>query len=156
MTVTSLMIVIINVFTCTIFEYIVYFERCHTFNDETMGQFRKITLMQFVNSGLIILLINFQGAPSWLPLPILRGEYRDFSEMWYKKVGKSIITTLLLNIFSPHASKLALALLKVMRRFFDRRFRFLTEKVKLSPVDIHDVNTRLKTQAELNELYTGD
>jgi hypothetical protein len=79
MTATALTIVIINVLICTIFEYIVYFERRQTVNDETMGQFQKITLMQFVNSGLIILLVNFQGAPSWLPLPILRGEYRDFS-----------------------------------------------------------------------------
>jgi hypothetical protein len=76
--------------------------------------------------------------------------------MWYIKVGQRILLTLFLNIFSPHASKLALALLKGMRRCLDRRCRCRPEKANRSQDDLHDVNTRIKTQAELNELYTGD
>lgn len=42
---TSLVVVIINILTCTIFERIVFIEKRHTINDETQGQFTKITLM---------------------------------------------------------------------------------------------------------------
>ena len=42
---TSVVIAIINVITCTIFERTVSFERKHTINDETMAQFQRITII---------------------------------------------------------------------------------------------------------------
>lgn len=56
---TSIVIAVINVITCTIFEKTVSFERKHTINDETMAQFQRITIIQFINIGVVILLINF-------------------------------------------------------------------------------------------------
>ena len=54
-----MVVVIINVITCTIFEMIVRVERKHSVNEETNGQFTKITLMQFVNIAIVVLCVNF-------------------------------------------------------------------------------------------------
>ena len=57
---TSFVVVIINIISCTIFELISRFEKHHTQNAETLGMFAKITIMQFVNISLIILIVNFK------------------------------------------------------------------------------------------------
>ena len=101
---TSLVVVIINIITCTIFERIVFIEKRHTINDETQGQFTKITLMQFTNIAIVILVINFGFLDGDFLgfLPIFNGKYTDFSADWYGNVGKTLCLTLLINIFSPH------------------------------------------------------
>jgi hypothetical protein len=53
-------------------------------------------------------------------IPILQGEYTDFTSYWYAQVGKTLTLTLMINIFSPHASKLGLPLMKLMFRCLDR------------------------------------
>ena len=153
----SVVIVLINIITCTVFEKIVFLERRHTVNDETIGQFQKITIMQFVNIALVILLVNFSGLTSNLLgfIPILQGEYHDFSQMWYNKVGSSIIFTLLINIFSPHLSKLAQPMLKGVARCWDRRWCNCKIKNKKPSPGGLDVNTNKTTQTDLNNLYTG-
>ena len=42
---TSMVVVVINIAICTFFDKIVFIEKRHTVNDETMGQFKKITIM---------------------------------------------------------------------------------------------------------------
>ena len=56
---TSAVVVGINVVICFIFELISKAEKHHTQNDETLGQFQKITIMQFINIAIVILLVNF-------------------------------------------------------------------------------------------------
>ena len=56
---TSLVVVAINVIICFSFELISKLERHHTQNEETMGMFQKITIMQFINIAVIVLLVNF-------------------------------------------------------------------------------------------------
>ena len=58
MVATSLVVVVINVIASTVLTLSVFIERSHTVNDETMGQFKKLTILQFINIGLIILIIN--------------------------------------------------------------------------------------------------
>ena len=71
------MVVLINIITCTIFEKIVFVEKRHTVNDETVGQFVKITIMQFINIAIVIMLVNFDflDGPLLGFIPILNGEY---------------------------------------------------------------------------------
>lgn len=57
---TALVVTVINIITCTIFEKIVFVEKKHTINDETSGQFTKILLMQFINIAIVILIVNMQ------------------------------------------------------------------------------------------------
>lgn len=54
-----MVVVIINTIVCMFFEYVVVIEKKHSVNDESMGMFIKITIIQFINIGLIVLLVNF-------------------------------------------------------------------------------------------------
>lgn len=56
---TSVMIATINAVACIIFDKITYFEAKKTMVEETYSKFVKITVMQFFNISVIILLINF-------------------------------------------------------------------------------------------------
>ena len=88
---TSFVVVIIKIITNTIFEKIAPFEKRHTINDETKGQFTKITIMQFINIAIVILLVNFNmklntdGEKTLFLgfLPIFNGENTDFDAAWY-------------------------------------------------------------------------
>lgn len=56
---TALVVVVINIIASTVLTLSVTIEKNHTVNDETMGQFIKLTILQFINIGCIILIINF-------------------------------------------------------------------------------------------------
>lgn len=101
-----------------IFEILAKFERKHTINEETISQFSKITLVQFINVAIIVICVNFEFLEDDFLgfIPIFNGEYPDFTAKWYAKVGKTLCMTLFINIFSPHASKLTLPLLKLIFR----------------------------------------
>ena len=82
----------------------------------------KITIMQWINIAIIILIINFDftvgssGSPNGLFLgflPIFNGSYPDFVAQWYSNVGSTLCLTMVINIFSPHVSKLAMPLMKL-------------------------------------------
>mmetsp|Transcript_1780 Transcript_1780/g.3133 ORF Transcript_1780/g.3133 Transcript_1780/m.3133 type:complete len:347 (-) Transcript_1780:1353-2393(-) len=74
---TSVVVVLINIITCTIFERFVSFEKKHTANGETMSQFQKITYMQYINIAVVILIVNLDvlegDAKLFGFLPILNG-----------------------------------------------------------------------------------
>ena len=96
-----------------------------------MGQFQKLTILQFVNIGVVILIINFNfvdknpdGSDGLFLgfLPIFNGQFDDFDSEWYGQIGKTLCLTLLINIFSPHASKLTLPFVKLLKRFHTINF----------------------------------
>lgn len=142
----------INVVACIFFELIAKFERKHTINEETISQFSKITIIQFINVALIVICVNFDflEGPFLGFIPIFNGEYTDFTVKWYANVGKTLCMTLMINIFSPHASKLSLPFLKFFFRWADRGYSSTFR------VGENGVNTKKYLQDELNNLYTGD
>lgn len=155
----------INVVASTVFIFSVIIERSHTVNDETMGQFKKLTILQFINIGLIILIINidigldtdengdkdlFLGF-----LPIFNGQYADFNSEWYAQVGKTLCLTLLINIFSPHASKILLPFVKLFFRCLDRGCSCKLWKKPENERD-SDVNTKKVLQSDVQAVYTGE
>lgn len=115
-------------------------------------------MMQFINIAVVILLVNFDtlDGPLFGFIPILNGEYEDFTAFWYGQVGKTLCLTLLINIFSPHASKIGIPFLKVFLRCLDRGCSCKTQKTVGEDRTVHDVNTKKLTQTDLNTLYTGD
>lgn len=115
--------------------------------------------MQFINIAIVILIVNFNfiGEEELFLgfLPVFNGTFKDFTVGWYGQVGKTLCLTLLINIFSPHASKLAFPVLKLFKRCMDRGCGCNVKKDPQYDQD-HDVNTKLWMQSELNTLYTGD
>ena len=101
---------------------------------------------------MVILLINFDLLDGQLLgfIPLLNGEYKDFTVHWYSQVGKTLTLTLMINIFSPHASKLALPVVKVLLRCLDRGCSCQMQKEDGS------VNTKKLLIQDLEALYTGD
>ena len=57
----SLIIVIINILICFLFQYISAYEIHLSENDQTYSQFQKITITQFINLSIIILIVNFNA-----------------------------------------------------------------------------------------------
>lgn len=110
--------------------------------------------MQFVNISLVVLLINFNFSDKKFLgfIPILNGTHPDFTSYWYSQIGKQLCLTLLLNIFTPHFSKIGICLLKLVIRFFDRGCNMRLRKKE----DGQELNTKKMLQTELNALYTGD
>lgn len=152
---TALVVTVINIVTNTIFEKIVFVEKKHTINDETSGQFTKILLMQFINIAVVILVVNMQLVKGRLFgfLPLFNGQYTDFNSDWYGNVGKTLCLTMLINIFSPHASKLLLPLINLLSRCLDRGC-----KLNILPEDddgTGQMRTKKVMQEDLNTLYTG-
>ena len=165
---TSIVVVMINTICSMIFDKIVFVEKRHTINDETIGQFQKITILQFINIAIVVLLVNINllDGPFLGFLPILNGEYDGFTAYWYAQVGKTLTLTLLINIFSPHVSKIAFPLLKLLKRLMDRGCRMNMFRYKegtktccggeQNSQDDQAVNTKKLLQTDLHILYTGD
>jgi hypothetical protein len=107
--------------------------------------------MQFINIAVVILVVNMQLVKGRLFgfLPLFNGKYPDFNSDWYGNVGKTLCLTMLINIFSPHASKLLLPLINLLSRCLDR-------SCKLNILDDEDkLRTKKVMQEDLNTLYTG-
>jgi hypothetical protein len=105
---------------------------------------------------VVVLVVNFHflDAPLLGFIPIFNGDYRDFSIHWYGQVGKTLCLTLMINIFTPHGSKLAKPLLKLGMRFYDRDF---SNDLSKEDARGHKVaNTKKLLQDELDDLYTGE
>lgn len=80
-----IIIAIINVVACTIFDLMSSFEKKYTKNDATISTFVKITILQFFNISIVILLVSFNlkfGLAN--VFGIFVGDYTDFSVEWYK------------------------------------------------------------------------
>ena len=84
---------------------------------------------------------------------IFNGDYHGFSPTWYADVGQTLCFTMLIKILAPHASKGALALIKLLKRIRDRGYKKHLDAQDQNDKDL--VNTKLLTQDDLNELYTG-
>jgi len=46
-------------------------------------------LISFMNVAIIVLLVNLNVRKT-LPIPILQGEYKEFSVEWYRLVGTNM------------------------------------------------------------------
>jgi len=79
-------------------------------------------LVQFINTGIIILLVNADLQIEFLPnnFPILKGDYADFTIEWYRVVGTTIVLTMILNVFSPHFSNFCWMIFRGCKRCRDR------------------------------------
>lgn len=120
----------INVFLKTALRLFSAYERRHDKTDLVISNTFKMFIVQFLNTGIIILVVNakFDFMPSWSP--ILNGDYDDFTSEWYKHIGVSIILTMLIGIFSPHLANGTFWLIGSLKRLCDRRCSCDKKKTK--------------------------
>ena len=86
--------------------------------------FVKITILQYFNLAIVLVLINFKiGIPFLNELNIFDGTYEDFSQRWYEQLGAGLCFTLFINVFSPQASKVGIPIIHLLMRFKDRGWK---------------------------------
>lgn len=100
------------------------FEKKFTKNDETISTFIKITILQYFNIAVVILLVCFDLKFAILNVfGIFMGDYTDFSVEWYRKIGATLSMTMLVNTVSPHVAKIAKPVIVGLQRCLDRGCR---------------------------------
>ena len=96
---------IINSLLFIMLKLLTSFERNKDLTSDMMSNFIKIMIMQSINTGLIILLVNLRSTTvrEEIPkFPILTGNFKDLDPQWYLNVGTTIILYMIINIITPH------------------------------------------------------
>jgi hypothetical protein len=74
----------------------------HSWEDLNASLALRLFLASFINTAVLVVLINVAW-PFTLPTEQLKtGKYSDFVAGWFDNVGSSLLTTMLINVFSPH------------------------------------------------------
>lgn len=124
--VTGILIGAINGICVFLFEVIpVFFEKCLTYAEETLAQFNRIFVIQFLNIGCLLLFVDFGTGYSKeeAGVPFLVGKHRDFDTAWYFDIGAKITVAMISNsLIGPFASKAfqPFTLMILNRWFLDR------------------------------------
>ena len=133
-------VIFVNFFIKIIFRLLSKFERVTNRSAEQLKLMSKVFIGQFVNTALVILAVNADFSAlktyNWLPQFIFNSNFYDFSRQWYVQVGSTIVTTMLVTIFSPHC----VLLLTFYPMGLCRR---------------HCCVSKYKTQREINQKFAG-
>ncbi len=76
------------------------FESPHTKNSQLISNMIKVFVVDFINTAIIIFLINAKLNISIFNIPIIDGSYREFSVEWYRVIGSTIVLTMLIRVVS--------------------------------------------------------
>jgi len=118
---TAMIIVFINVLAKALLRFISRFERAKDRTYELVSSTFKMFILQFLNTGVVILLVNLDLGVSYRDFPIFEGEYPSFTVQWYRVIGSTLVLMMLFNSISPHLSNLAFQMLFGTLRCCDRR-----------------------------------
>ena len=62
----------------------------------------KVFVVEFINTAIIIFLVNFHLGVKLFNIPLIDGKYSEFSMEWYRVVGSTIVLTMIIRTVSPH------------------------------------------------------
>ena len=75
-----MVVILINLIVPMTFQALTAWEKHKTRNEETETMFVKITILQYFNLAIVLILINFKiGIPFLNEFSIFDGKYEDFS-----------------------------------------------------------------------------
>jgi len=132
-------VIIINFVIQFIFQGLSKFEKHSTLNKQLSQRVLKVFVAQFLNTGILILLINAKIKE----ISFWQGKFTDISPLWYENVGSTLLSTMFINIFTIPAIKLVLVLLDKLKACCDRG---CTQDIR---------KTKKKTQPGYEKLYMG-
>jgi hypothetical protein len=82
------LISVINALVSNLFRYTAPFEKQFTMNDETSSTFVKLTILQFANVAVILLVQSLKFQNKFLNyFHVFDGSYGDFDMYWYADIG---------------------------------------------------------------------
>jgi hypothetical protein len=112
----------INAILKIVVVYLTQMERNKTFSDDTKSNMGKLSISQYFNVAITIVLVNIsvQEVKKWNNhFPIFTGNYTDMTPTWYLNIGGTITFAMILNIFVPHLMNMLFFLIAYLRRLFD-------------------------------------
>lgn len=151
-------IVLVNAFSTYTVTKVAAMEKHISLTNEQRSIARNLFIILFVNTGVVILLVNIdpRGIPLYRSVDSRKEmlafssdssgysvAYRDFTPDWYSNVGFSIVTAIAINMFMPHFGQLLDVLLGWLRR--GQRWCYKYKACFKEP----------NSQAELNSIYSG-
>lgn len=134
-------VAVINFVLKAVLMYFVSFERHHSVTERSQSMMLKLFVVQFINTGLLIIVVNLNLHDTFQHIGILKtfkfgeGNFDDISSGWYISVGVSLVFTILSNLAIVTVPGL---LLHVSRKCY-RRWKARS----------------VLTQGRLNEHYTN-
>jgi hypothetical protein len=105
----SIIIPIVGSLLILILKWSSKFEKTKTLTEELVSSMWKMFIFQFINTGLVIVLVNLYIKPVkewWRNFPMFTGNYDDLNPSWYSDVGVTIVFTMFINVIVPHISAL--------------------------------------------------
>ena len=134
----------------------------HTTIETTLNSFYKITALEFLNTGFLMIFISLSGTNKLFvtyedfQIKPLKEElsYEGFDYDWYFDVGRVITLTVFISCFVANIFDLRHFVVYYLKQSKDRKF---THSIKKFPTDEDDdqPNTLKHVQEDLENLYTG-
>ena len=104
-----LIIISVNFISKTILRHMTRFEKRQSKPQVVYASAFNMAVLSFLNSGVVILLINFRlDSLSDASVPLLKGEYKKFSSEWYRLVGSTICLTVIFMSLVPHMANIGM------------------------------------------------
>eukprot|EP00347_Sterkiella_histriomuscorum_P007541 403348527 len=118
------------------------FENAHNKTNLILSSMYKMFIVSFINTGLVIFVVNVNLGININNFPLFAGEYDEFTTDWYRVIGSTISFTLLFNIVSPHIANGLFISLGSCKRCKDRGCTLDRRKTKqIIQSDYEDLNT---------------
>jgi len=154
-----LAITVLNEVLLVIYSYFIAWERLCTVTELAKSQLGKLFLSQFVNTGLLMLLVNanIKQYPSVLAfikvLSIGEGSYHDMTGQWYTVVGTTLILTVLAKVASSSASPIVMSQVvhPLMERFYSKKK--LTQETLNAVYTLPEWNLSLRLAEGMNIIF---
>jgi hypothetical protein len=141
----AIVIPIINTILIMMMKFLAKFEKNKTLTQELLSTTWKMFILQFINTGLAIVLVNMlikSVKDNIKDFPLFTGKFSDLDPGWYSVVGVTILFSMLLNIIVPHVSVAAGVLITYVFRYLDSGFSC-------------GKKTKIKYKRNYLELYVG-
>lgn len=114
----------INTVEELIFIRLSHFDRDQFVTQRLKQSMTKLLMMFYLNITVAVILIysRVDELSAELPAdsPLFKGKYLRFDMEWYKKVGSTIMMSLIIQIVAPHSPSLFRQLTSQCSRCFDR------------------------------------
>ena len=116
------LIIMLNFILRYIIIFLVKLRGNRTRSEETSTIMSWILIVQFLNMGPFLLLINSDLSMVGIPIMgdlINQGRYADFTQKWYLDVGPIIVQSMIYNIFWPIIEFFVWYTIRFIKRFMD-------------------------------------
>ncbi|OQS03938.1 histidyl-tRNA synthetase, partial [Thraustotheca clavata] len=115
----SLTVVFINVALQGIFYAFSSFERHSSESNKAVAVVFKLFFAQWINTAVIVLIVNANLGNVPLVSSLLSGQFKDFERSWYTSVGAGLTMTMLVNVITPQLGPfIAMYIRYPLKRFF--------------------------------------